>query len=247
MTDSRRRWARILSGASIVLLLVAAFSLWQVMDDYIDTYDPESSYLVKLGPGGSETFEIKSSQISCLRVSDGESVESDLILVDESGSEIIGRSPTIFDPDRFSPDQSITYSTVRVFTDVSGTYTLENRGGSTLWLVDDEAAANKMDTPLILVFYMGCCVGLPMSVIALVLAIMNWIDKRKSPDQFFVTEEGSVIVTRSGEVVQLESELSESTEPDLTIESEQKFQTESDGKNESPQAEPEDWEWWDEG
>ena len=112
---------------------------------------------------------------------------------------------------------------------------------------DDEAAANKMDTPLILVFYMGCCVGLPMSVIALVLAIMNWIDKRKSPDQFFVTEEGSVIVTRSGEVVQLESELSESTEPDLTIESEQKFQTESDGKNESPQAQPEDWEWWDEG
>ena len=63
------------------------------MDDYIDTYDPESSYLVKLGPGGSETFEIKSSQISCLRVSDGESVESDLIMVDESGNELVGRAP----------------------------------------------------------------------------------------------------------------------------------------------------------
>lgn len=247
MTDSRRRWTRALSGASIVLLLLAAFSLWQVMDDYIDTYDPESNYLVKLGPGGSEAFEIKSSQISCLRVSDGEPVESDLIMVDVNGNEIIGRGPSIFDPDRFSADQSTTYSTVRVFTEVSGTYTLENRGDSILWLVDDEAAANKMDTPLILVFYLGCCIGLPMSIIALVLAIMNWIDKKKSPDQFFVTEDGSVIVTKSGEVVQLESELSESTEPELVIESGQDFQTKNDEKRESTKAEPEDWEGWDEG
>ena len=217
------------------------------MDDYIDTYDPESSYLVKLGPGGSETFEINSSQISCLRVSDGESVESDLIMVDVNGDEIIGRAPSIFDPDRFSADQSTTYSIVRVFTEVDGTYTLENRGGSILWLVDDEAAADKMDTPLILVFYIGCCIGLPMSIIALVLAIMNWIDKRKSPDQFFVTEEGSVIVTRSGEVVQLDTELSESIEPELITESGQNFQIKNEEEKESPQAESEDWEWWDEG
>ena len=217
------------------------------MDDYIDTYDPESSYLVKLEPGGSETFEINSSQISCLRVSGGESVESDLIIVDVNGDEIIGRAPSIFDPDRFSADQSTTYSIVRVFTEVDGTYTLENRGDSILWLVDDEAAADKMDTPLILVFYIGCCVGLPMSIIALVLAIMNWIDKRKSPDQFFVTEEGSVIVTRSGEVVQLDTELSESIEPELITESGQNFQIKNEEEKESPQAESEDWEWWDEG
>ena len=116
-----------------------------------------------------------------------------------------------------------------------------------LWLVDDEAAADKMDTPLILVFYIGCCIGLPMSIIALVLAIMNWIDKRKSPDQFFVTEEGSVIVTRSGEVVQLDTELSESIEPELIIESGQNFQIKNEKEKESPQAESEDWEWWDEG
>ena len=44
-----------------------------------------------------------------------------------------------------------------------------------------------------------------------------------------------------------ESELSESTEPELIIESGQKFSDKEDQKKESTQAEPEDWEWWDEG
>ena len=36
-------------------------------------------------------------------------------------------------------------------------------------------------------------------------------------------------------------------EPELIIESGQNFQTKEDQKKESTQAEPEDWEWWDEG
>ena len=44
-------------------------------------------------------------------------------------------------------------------------------------------------------FYIGCCVGLPLGLVGLVLAVMVWSDKRKAPDQYVVIQDGSVILT----------------------------------------------------
>ena len=53
MTDGRRRWTRITTASSAVLLLIAVVSLLQLEDDYLNNYDPEKNSVVRLEPGGS--------------------------------------------------------------------------------------------------------------------------------------------------------------------------------------------------
>ncbi|OUW12661.1 MAG: hypothetical protein CBD24_04765, partial [Euryarchaeota archaeon TMED164] len=91
VSAARRRWARITTASSAFLLLIAAVSLWQVSPELLDSYDPESNNLVKLGPGESVTFRIEeSAMVSALRVSDGGTPDSELTLLDEEGSEVEG-------------------------------------------------------------------------------------------------------------------------------------------------------------
>lgn len=196
MTDGRRRWARITTASSAILLLVAIISLWRVSDEFIETYDPESNYLVKLDPGESETFEIEGSDLlSALRVSDGETPDSDLTMFDSDGNEIPGKEPKWSDPDRFGADEKTIYSPVRVFEDMGGSYTLQNQGSSDLWLVDDDESADKLlGNFWMYLFYIGCCIGSPVGIVGVILAIMVWTDKRKMPDQFVIIEDGSVIM-----------------------------------------------------
>ena len=196
MTEGRRRWARITTASSAILLLVAVISLWQVSDEFIETYDPESNYLVKLGPGESGAFEIEGSiLLSAVRVSDGETPDSNLTLLDSDGNEIPGEEPGLFDPDRFGADEKTVYSPVRVFKDMGGSYILQNQGSSDLWLVDDSESADKLlGNFWMYLFYIGCCIGSPVGIVGVVLAIMVWTDKRKMPDQFVIIEDGSVIM-----------------------------------------------------
>lgn len=196
MTDGRRRWARITTASSAILLLVAVISLWQVSDEFIETYDPEANYLVKLGPGESGTFDIEGSDLlSAVRVSDGETPDSNLTLFDSDGNEIPGKEPGWKDPDRLGADEKTVYSPVRVFEDMGGSYTLQNQGSSDLWLVDDGESAGKLfENFWMYPFYIGCCIGFPVGIVGVVLAVMVWTDKRKLPDQFVIIEDGSVIL-----------------------------------------------------
>tara|TARA_B100001250_G_scaffold411837_1_gene441461 strand:+ start:98 stop:838 length:741 start_codon:yes stop_codon:yes gene_type:complete len=208
VTDGKRKWARITTAASAVLLLVAVISLLQVADDFVESYDPEANYLVKLGPGQTETFQINDSVVvSTLRVSvSGDSPKPELSLVDSEGNEVAGRSPGWMDPNREGTDGTI-YSPVRVFEDMGGEYTLSNKGSSDLWLVDDEESAKQFSGSIwMYLFYIGCCIGSPMGVVGLVLAIMVWTDKRKLPDQFVIVEDGGVIIGNMQEEVTAHSE-----------------------------------------
>ena len=49
--------------------------------------------------------------------------------------------------------------------------------------------------PWLYLFYVGCCLGLPIGLIGLVLAIMVWTDKRKLPDQFVIINDGRVLIS----------------------------------------------------
>ena len=242
MSARRRKWARIATASSAVLLLVAAVSLWQVSPELLDSYDPEANNLVKLGPGESITFRIEeSSMISALRVSDGGTPDSELTLLDSEGSEVEGREPRLRDTNRLGSDESTVYSPVRVFESLDGNYTLQNHGDSDLWLVDDEVSANKLLGNIwMYLFYIGCCIGSPLGLVGVVLAIMVWTDKRKMPDQFVIIDNGSVIldeIQNGGPVVSS----SESAPNPFTV---AEVKT-----SEKTQEEPVDetWKRWDEG
>ena len=242
MSARRRKWARIATASSAVLLLVAAISLWQVSPELLDSYDPEANNLVKLGPGESITFRIEeSSMVSALRVSDGGTPDSELTLLDSEGSEVEGRGPGLRDTNRLGSDESTIYSPVRIFESLDGNYTLQNHGDSDLWLVDDEVSANKLLGNIwMYLFYIGCCIGSPLGLVGVVLAIMVWTDKRKMPDQFVIIDNGSVIldeIQNGGPVVSS----SESAPNPFTV---AEVKT-----SEKTQEEPVDetWKRWDEG
>jgi hypothetical protein len=167
-----------------------------VSPELLESYDPEANSLVKLGPGESVIFDIEESEmVTALRVSDGETPDSELTLLDDEGSEVKGREKGWSDPNRLGSDEKTIYSPVRVFEDLEGSYTLQNHGDTHLWLVDDEVSADKLlGNFWMYLFYIGCCIGSPVGLVGLILAIMVWTDKRKMPDQFVIINNGSVIM-----------------------------------------------------
>ena len=242
MSAGRRRWARIATASSAVLLLVAAVSLWQVSPELLDSYDPEANNLVKLGPGESITFRIEeSSMVSALRVSDGGTPDSELTLLDSEGSEVEGRGPGLRDTNRLGSDESTVYSPVRVFESLDGNYTLQNHGDSDLWLVDDEVSANKLLGNIwMYLFYIGCCIGSPVGLVGIILAIMVWTDKRKLPDRFIIFDNGSVIMEDAQNEVSALEGVGEAPNPFLVAESRTAEKPQEDKADET-------WKKWDEG
>ena len=242
MSAGRRRWARIATASSAVLLLVAAVSLWQVSPELLDSYDPEANNLVKLGPGESITFRIEeSSMVSALRVSDGGTPDSELTLLDSEGSEVEGREPRLRDTNRLGSDESTVYSPVRVFESLDGNYTLQNHGDSDLWLVDDEVSANKLLGNIwMYLFYIGCCIGSPVGLVGIILAIMVWTDKRKLPDQFVIIDNGSVIMEDAQNEVSALEGVGEAPNPFWVAESRTAEKPQEDKADET-------WKKWDEG
>ena len=216
MTDRKRAWARITTASSAALLLMAVISLWQVFDDYNELYNPESNSLVKLEPGDSITFELESSiLISALRVAEGGTPDANLRLTDGQGNEVAGRGARALEFDRYDERNGTSFSIVRVFENIDGgEYTLDNLGTTTLWLVDDEDSANKLSGIVwTYLFYIGCCLGSPIGLVGLVLAIMVWTDKRKMPDQFVLIEDGRVIIGNSQSDLEGDREPSEAPNP----------------------------------
>ena len=242
MTERRRRWARITTASSAILLLVAVISLWQVSPELLESYNPEVNSLVKLGPGESATFDIEESEmVTALRLSDGETPDSELTLLDDEGSEVTGREKKRSDPNRVGSEGETIYSPVRIFENLGGSYTLQNHGDTDLWLVDDGASVDKLlGNFWMYLFYIGCCIGSPVGLVGLILAIMVWTDKRKMPDQFVIINNGSVIMDDA------QSEGSDVERSEVTP---SPFWEEDVGASEDPQDDvvDETWKRWDEG
>jgi len=242
VTERRRRWARITTASSAILLLVAVISLWQVSPELLESYNPEVNSLVKLGPGESATFDIEESEmVTALRLSDGETPDSELTLLDDEGSEVTGREKKRSDPNRVGSEGETIYSPVRIFENLGGSYTLQNHGDTDLWLVDDGASVDKLlGNFWMYLFYIGCCIGSPVGLVGLILAIMVWTDKRKMPDQFVIINNGSVIMDDA------QSEGSDVERSEVTP---SPFWEEDVGASEDPQDDVvnETWKRWDEG
>lgn len=196
MASGRKRWAIRSTGSSFILLVLAIVAMIQIYPSL--AFDPDE-YVVKVEPGESAQFDLaEETLLTCLRVNEGASPASELRLESSNGSELPGRSPGFIESDRPGLDDQKIYSPVRIFDGIEeGAYTLHNDAESSiLWLVDDGAMADDLyGNPWLYLFYVGCCLGLPIGLIGLVLAIMVWTDKRKLPDQFVIINDGRVLIS----------------------------------------------------
>ena len=244
MSNRRRRWARITTGSSAILLLIAAISIWQISPEMIEAFDPENNNVVKLGPGEEVSIEMDSMVITALRKSGSDTSEAQLTLKDKSGNEIHGRSPNFIESSERAGVDGAIYVPVRVFEQISGEFTIQNNAEEGfLWIVDDEKSQSQIIGSIwFSLILVGCCLGTPIGMIGIVLAVMTWVDKKKSPDQFVVIEDGSVIITSS-------ERLDDAPERQLAPEpfKEVDEPVEKEPINAPEEEIPESWKSWDEG
>ena len=244
MSNRRRRWARITTGSSAILLLIAAISIWQISPEMIKAFDPENNNVVKLGPGEEVTIEIDSIVITALRKTGSDASEARLTLKEKGGNEILGRSPNFIESSERAGVDGEVYVPVRVFEQISGEFTIQNNAAEGfLWIVDDEKSQSQIIGSIwFSLILVGCCLGTPIGMVGIVLAVMTWVDKKKSPDQFVVIEDGSVIITSSERLDDVpEKQLA--PEPFKEIDNPVGKESISAPEEESPES----WRSWDEG
>lgn len=249
MAEVTLQWAKRLTGASILLLLIGLASYYNAMPLMFDKLDPVQNHMLELEPGESGEVEISTfGEYVALRLEGGE--EADLRLIDSSGVEDAGSSPTALDFMRTGEDGMI-YVAVRVFrSSAAGDYTLYNDGSTTLWFVDDVSAQAELITePWFVVMMFGCCLGPVLGVVGLILALIGWGKRSKENAPVVLSPEGRLPTTdelyrqyhglETGPVVEI---------PDPFAKEDKSGRSEFIPRDDSSQTETEpDWKGWDEG
>ena len=191
------RWAKRLSGASFLLMLIGVVVYYNVMPEMFDEFDPSQRHMLELEGGESgEVYLEELGQYVALRLADEGSPAAELKLIDYAGEEETGAAPTAIDVIRVGEDDT-RYAPVRVFRSAeSGNYPLHNDGETVLWFVDDLAwQAALFGESWFLVVMFGCCMGPIVGLIALILAFVGWSRRRKSGSSVVMTKEGRLPTT----------------------------------------------------
>jgi hypothetical protein len=238
-------WAKRLSGASLLLILIGGVSYYNAMPAIFDELDPAQRHLLELEAGESEevTLELFGEYVA-LRVTEGDSQAAELRLIDAMGSEESGSAPTGLDVDRLGEDETL-YTSVRVFRSAqAGDYTLHNDGNTTLWFVDDVSAQKALfGSGWFVMMFFGCCLGLPLGVIALILALAGRGQRKKSGGPVVMSKEGRLPTT--DELYRQYRGLPEVEEEESIADP---FPGQTTVGEESQQSEGDrDWQGWDEG
>jgi hypothetical protein len=238
-------WTKRLSGASLLLVLIGVVSYYNAMPAMFDELDPSQRHLLELEPG--ESGEVNLDQLGeyvALRVTGEDSQSAELRLIDTTGSEESGSTPTRLDLERPGEDGTL-YVPVRVFRSAqAGDYTLHNDGNTTLWFVDDVSAQKALfGNGWFVVMFFGCCLGIPLGVVALILVIAGRGQRKKAGEPVVMSKEGRLPTT---------DELYRQYRGLPEVEDEQPIADPFPGQTkvveESQQAEGNrDWQGWDEG
>ncbi len=243
------QWAKRLTGASILLLLIGVVSYYNAMPSMFEELDPAQSHMLELEPGDSGEVEIAAlGEYVALRLEGDES--SDLRLVDSNGQEDKGSAPTSFDIVRTGEDGT-SYVPVRVFrSSGAGEYTLYNDGATTLWFVDDVSAQAALFTePWFVVMMVGCCLGPVLGVIGLILMLIGWGSRGKENTPVVLDNQGRLPTT--DELYRQYHSIEEepgSDIPDPFADTRQSGAIEPVPHEDPPNEESEsDWKGWDEG
>jgi len=248
MTGATMQWAKRLTGASILLLLIGLVSYYNAMPSMFEQLDPAQNHMLELESGESGELEILAlGEYVALRL-DGEG-EVDLRLVDSTGQEDEGSAPTTFDIVRTGED-GLSYVPVRVFRSTpAGEYTLYNDGTTTLWFVDDVSAQAELFTkPWFVVMMVGCCLGPILGVVGLILALIGWGNRDKDNSPIVFSNDGRLPTTdelyKQHHGLDMETN-AEIPDPFASVErSDMNQELQNDSRKEDPES---DWKGWDEG
>ena len=236
-------WAKRLAGASLLLILIGGVSYYNAMPAMFDELDPTQRHLLELEPG--ESGEVDLDQLGeyvALRVTGEDSQAAELRLINAIGSEESGSAPTGLDLERPGEDGTL-YVPVRVFRSAqAGDYTLHNDGNTTLWFVDDISAQKALfGNGWFVMMFFGCCLGIPLGVVALILVLAGRGQRKKAGGPVVMSKEGRLPTTdelyRQYRGLPEEEESIADPFPGQTKVGEESPQTEGDR----------DWQGWDEG
>ena len=238
-------WTKRLSGASLLLVLIGVVSYYNAMPAMFDELDPTQRHLLELEPG--ESGEVDLDQLGeyvALRVTGEDSQAAELRLIDAIGSEESGSAPTGLDLERPGEDGTL-YVPVRVFRSAqAGDYTLHNDGNTTLWFVDDISAQKALfGNGWFVMMFFGCCLGIPLGVVALILVLAGRGQRKKAGGPVVMSKEGRLPTT--DELYRQYRGLPEVEEEELIADP---FPGQAKVSEESQQTVGErDWQGWDEG
>ena len=184
MARGNMKYAKILSALSFFLLLMGTVA-WSSASDESEKYlDPSQFNEAVIGPGESIVVNISSTSFLGQReylamriVEDSDPLPE--VRLTLGSDECRSDDPSIIHIDRQLNPDSPKFRVVRVFLpNETGDYTLYNDAESgDLWLVDDFRSQTRIfqENPIsIVVMIGGCCIGGPVGLVALCLAIIGW-------------------------------------------------------------------------
>ncbi len=238
-------WAKRLSGASLLLVLIGVVSYYNAMPVMFEELDPSQRHLLELETG--ESGEVNLDQLGeyvALRVTGEDSQSAEIRLIDAIGSEESGSAPTRLDLERPGEDGTL-YVPVRVFRSAqAGDYTLHNDGNTTLWFVDDVSAQKALfGNGWFVMMFFGCCLGIPLGVVALILILAGRGGRTKAGGPVVMSKEGRLPTT--DELYRQYRGLPETETEEMVADP---FPGQTKVTKKSQQAEGDrDWRGWDEG
>ena len=251
------KYAKILSALSFFLLLMGTVA-WSSASDESEKYlDPSQFNEAVIGPGESVVVNVSSTsflgqrEYLAMRIVE-ESDPLPEVRLTLGSDECRSDDPSIIHIDRQLNPDSPKFRVVRVFLpNETGDYTLYNDAESgDLWLVDDFRSQTRIfqENPIsIVVMIGGCCIGGPVGLVALCLAIIGW-RQNGAQESILVQPQDQLMTTsdlyREYQKSQAEVE-SRQTAPDPFLEV-----TETDYSDLVDDVNPpadENWENWDNG
>jgi hypothetical protein len=256
MANKTRVWAKWLSGISLALIVLGVISFSNASDVMINEMDPSINHVLELEPGENAIVNFEGGGLyTALRITEkGAAMDADLRLVDSDGELVDGRSPKTIEVARPGIDGKTTYIPVRLFEkEQGGEYRLYNDGSDTLWLVNDlQSQLNMMASPWVLLFMTGCCIGLPIGLVAVILLGINHRKKKNEQQVSGITIENKVLNT--DEIYRQYHSIDNDKENDASQTVPGPFLTPSENIDNTNIVEPsntetdtKDWHNWDEG
>ena len=193
-------WVKRFTGVSLVLIIIFVASWSQSTESIVEKMDVDENHIIKLEGGEQGSLELsKIGYYIAFRFNEnGSQIEPELRMTDMEGNNIEGREPGLIESNNKRPDSSgkIVYVPVRVF-DVpnDAEYILINDGNTTLWLIDElDIQASLFSDWWVVVSMISCFLGFPMAIITLVVGLILWRRKGKSPEKEIIIQK-SIMTT----------------------------------------------------
>ena len=265
MEGRSKIWVKRFTGVSLFLIIIFVASWSQSTESIVEKMDVDENHIIKLESGEQGSLELsKIGYYIAFRFNEnGSQIEPELRMTDMEGNNIEGREPGLIESNNKRPNASgkIVYIPVRVFEiQNDAEYILINDGNTTLWLIDElDIQASLFSDWWVVVSMISCFLGFPMAIITLIVGLILWRRKDKSPEKEIIIQQNIMTTDElfkkhnsiEGNQVANPFTKNESSLPELTAEDKlEDIDIENSDKKETESQREEsenNWKNWDEG